>query len=253
MNKISVCIATYNGEKYIYAQLLSIIDQLLANDEIIISDDSSTDGTLKIIESFNDNRIRIFRGQKFKSPIFNFENAIKQSTGNYIFLADQDDVWLPGRVQKTIDLLTIDNCKMVLLNGYIVDENLNLLKGTLFDDRKPSRSVFKNIIKNSYTGCCMAFTADIKKFILPFPKNIPMHDQWIGLVCGFFFNTGFITEPLLYYRRHDSNASFTGGKSNFNIFTQLTFRIRVLYALLKRILCIKFVGLRLEKKVINKN
>ena len=89
---ISVCMATYNGEKYIEEQLKSILSQLGENDEVIVSDDSSTDNTLAIVESFNDVRIKIFPNNKFHSPIFNFENALKQATGDYIFLSDQDDV-----------------------------------------------------------------------------------------------------------------------------------------------------------------
>ncbi|MDE5758415.1 MAG: glycosyltransferase, partial [Allobaculum sp.] len=91
---ISVCIATYNGERYIETQIRSILDQLNEDDEIIISDDSSTDRTLDIIRSLNDSRIKLFAGNKFHSRTFNFENALKQATGDFIFLSDQDDIWL---------------------------------------------------------------------------------------------------------------------------------------------------------------
>ncbi len=90
--KISVCLASYNGEKYIAEQLESILKQLGERDELIISDDSSTDQTLAIIDRFHDRRLRVFPGNSFYNPIFNFENALKQATGEVIALSDQDDV-----------------------------------------------------------------------------------------------------------------------------------------------------------------
>ena len=91
---ISVCIATYNGEKYIEEQIASILPQLKENDEIIISDDYSTDNTIQVLTKINSKKIKIFKNQGEKGYTSNFENAIKQAKGNYIFLCDQDDVWL---------------------------------------------------------------------------------------------------------------------------------------------------------------
>lgn len=90
---ISVCIATYNGEKFIKQQLTSILEQLAPADEIIVSDDNSKDNTRNIIEELNDGRIKIIDGPGMSSPTKNFEQALKHAKGDYIFLADQDDVW----------------------------------------------------------------------------------------------------------------------------------------------------------------
>jgi len=100
-NKISVAIATYNGEKFIQRQLQSILEQLDENAEIIISDDGSSDNTLTVIKNFNDKRITVLRNPE-KGLIKNFENALKHTTGNIIFLADQDDVWVKGKVTTMI-------------------------------------------------------------------------------------------------------------------------------------------------------
>ena len=100
--KFSVCIATFNGEKFIKEQLDSILCQLGVDDEIIISDDSSVDQTISIIESYKDKRIKIFVNQKFSSPIYNFENAIMKSRGDFIFLSDQDDIWQSDKVEKML-------------------------------------------------------------------------------------------------------------------------------------------------------
>lgn len=95
---ISVCVATYNGEMYIRQQLQSILCQLADSDEVIISDDGSTDGTLTVIREINDKRIRLIDGPRRQSPTLNFENALRQAKGDHIFLSDQDDVWKPEKV-----------------------------------------------------------------------------------------------------------------------------------------------------------
>ena len=102
---ISVCIATYNGARYIGEQLASILKQLSAEDEVVVSDDGSTDGTLDIVRSFNDRRIRIVDGPRRHSPTLNFEWALRNAKGEYIFLADQDDVWLPDKLKAATDML----------------------------------------------------------------------------------------------------------------------------------------------------
>ena len=93
-NYHSVCMATYNGEKYIAAQIISILAQIGPDDELIISDDGSTDKTVEIIKTFRDPRIKLYQDHVFRDPIKNFQHALTKSSGRYIFLADQDDVWM---------------------------------------------------------------------------------------------------------------------------------------------------------------
>ena len=115
---ISVCIATYNGEKYIKAQLESILAQIGQDDEIIVSDDNSTDNTISEIESLNDNRIKVKKNRKTikkesQHKVFqlmdkirlNFENALVEAKGDYIFLADQDDIWKEDKVKSILKML----------------------------------------------------------------------------------------------------------------------------------------------------
>ena len=102
---ISVCIATYNGERFIREQIDSILRQLSSDDEIILSDDGSTDDTISIINSIDDKRIKIIEGPRKHSPTPNFECAMKESKGDYIFLAVQDDVWKPNKVEVCIKWL----------------------------------------------------------------------------------------------------------------------------------------------------
>ena len=234
---ISVCMATYNGEKYIEAQLISILSQIDKNDEVIISDDSSTDKTIEIIKSFNDSRIKIYDNQKFKSPTFNFENALKHATGDYMFLSDQDDIWVENKVEMIINALEEND--LVLSDATIIDEHGKQI-GDFFYAINGSRKGFvKNIVKNSYLGCSMAFNRKVLDKALPFPKDIPMHDWWLGLVAEIYGKTYFIKEPLIRYRRHGNNASPTGEKSHYSFSQKIGFRIPMLKSLFLRYMNVK--------------
>lgn len=172
---ISVCIATYNGEKYIGEQIASILKQLNANDEVIISDDGSTDATLSIIKTFQDPRIRVILGPQKHSPTLNFENVLHHAQGDYIFLSDQDDVWKTNKVATCMKWLQKYDC--VISNAEVTDEHLNILFPSLFKLLHVSKNKIYNAFwKNGYTGCCMAFTRCVKDAALPFPKDIPMYD-----------------------------------------------------------------------------
>lgn len=230
--KVSVCIATYNGGKYIREQLESILCQLDVNDEIVISDDSSTDCTIKIIESFGDNRIRLFTNQAFHSPICNFENAIGQATGDYIFLCDQDDIWLPSKMERM--LFYLSKYDLVVSDCKVVDKNLNIVEQSFFSVMTSGRGRWKNFFKNTYLGCCMAFKKEILNYVLPFPKKIAMHDIWIGLSVEWSGRSFFLNEPLMLYRRHGENASFGGGKSQYSLFYRIQYRFQMLYFLCQR-------------------
>ena len=181
MNKrVSVAMATYNGEKYIYEQIRTILDNLKENDELVISDDSSTDKTIEIIKGFNDKRIKLILGPK-KGIKQNFANAIQNTTGNYIFLSDQDDIWEKNKVDKVIKCFENNNFLLIQHDALIIDENGNIIFDSFAKHRKVKIGIIKNIIKNSYHGCCIAFKKELKDKVLPIPNNIYLHDQWIGL------------------------------------------------------------------------
>lgn len=220
MQKISVCIATYNGEKYILKQLQSIIPQLSEEDEIIISDDSSTDGTIEIIKKIPDNRIKLFEGQTFRSPIRNFEFAISKASNSIIFLSDQDDLWHEEKVSLMMKELQTND--LVVCDRAIIDENDNLILPSYFK-AFPFRSkpgIMRNLWRHSYAGCCMAFNKKILTKALPFPKKVEFHDFWIGFVGNLFYKVKFVHKPLTLYRRHDNNVSFGAQLKSENSLTQ---------------------------------
>lgn len=224
--RISVCIATYNGERFISQQMKSILKQISPHDEIVISDDSSTDRTLEIIRAINDPRIRIFDGNSFKSPAFNFENAIFKAEGDIFFLADQDDVWADDKVQVTLEYLkTYD---LVVSDCTVCDEFLNVVAESFFKLNGSSKGIIHNFFRNGYLGCCMAFRRNILTKALPFPKDIPMHDIWLGFVAEMYYKSYFIKKPLVAYRRHGNNASPTAEESKYSFFKKIKFRLTLL-------------------------
>ena len=210
MKKIinSIAMATYNGEKYIKEQIESILENMDICDELIISDDGSTDNTVEIIKQYTkkDKRIKYYEGPKCGVKQ-NFMNAISHTNGKYIFLSDQDDVWAKDKIKKIDKILEETDCNVVVHNAYICDEKLNIYKKTFFDFRNSGTGRLRNIYKNTYIGCCMAFKRELIDKILPIPNNIEMHDQWIGMLGEKYGKNIFIDECLIKYRRHGNNVS----------------------------------------------
>ena len=228
---ISVCMASYNGGKYIREQLESILSQLPSDVEIVIADDGSTDDTLQVVESLNEPRIRMLPAEKHLGVIYNYERALLASKGEIVFLADQDDVWLPGKVEKV--LAALNGADLVTHNAWMLrpSESSWTRSGKLNDIRAYKSGVVGNWWKNSFTGCCMAFRRNVLDKALPFPKNLPMHDQWLGIVAEKFFKVKFIDEPLVEYRQHSTNATHIGN-SPAGVFQKIKWRLDLLKAII---------------------
>ena len=231
--KISVCMATYNGEKYIKEQLESILSQIGEHDEVIISDDSSTDNTVEIINSFNDCRIKIYKNTKEKGYTRNFENALEKANGDVIFLSDQDDVWVENKVNKIIKIL--EKYDFVVSDNNIVNENLEVISKSHFEVYKTSKGFIRNLLLPRYVGACMAFKKNVLQKSLPFPSNAKLsaHDYWISLIAEMYFKCYKLDEQLLLYRRHGANASSGGKKSKNSLGHKLKVRIYTLIQLIK--------------------
>lgn len=208
--RISVAMTTYNGEAFIREQLDSILLNLTEEDEIVISDDGSLDDTRHIVEEYKKEHgnIRLVDGPG-QGVIANFEHAIGMCKGEYIFLADQDDVWKPDKVEKVLGAFGKHDYHLVIHDAEVVNEDLSsVIMDSFFAHRSSKPGVIANLVKNRYMGCCMAFRRDLTESILPIPRNIPMHDQWIGLVSDRIYGKScFLQEKLLLYRRHEHAVS----------------------------------------------
>lgn len=228
MKRISVCMPLYNGEAFLEAQLRSILSQLDESDEVIVSDDGSTDRSRQIIADLADARIRIITGPGRGNPTYNVENALKAALGNYIFLADQDDVWLPGKVARM--LAALKQADLVLHDCSVVDAELNMLAPSFFALHGTKPGFWANWWRNHFLGCCMAFRKEVLHKALPFPQPLPMHDSWLGLVASAWFTVALVHEPLLRYRRHGANASTTSAASGSSLWQKLVHRWWLLQA-----------------------
>ena len=213
--KISVLLPAYLGERYLPAQLDSILPQMGPSDELIISDDSPPDkpATWALAEQYaaKDRRVKVLRGPG-RGVIRNVEFLLGQAKGEYIFLSDQDDVWLPRKLEKARSALEA-GALLAMHDATLTDADLHPTGRTLFEERGAGAGTAKNILRNGYTGCCMAFRREFLAYALPFPKHIPMHDQWLGLLAERHGEVVWITEPLLLHRRHESAQTIRGGSA----------------------------------------
>jgi glycosyltransferase involved in cell wall biosynthesis len=229
---VSVCMATHNGEKYLRQQIDSILTQLGEGDELIVSDDNSVDETNVILKSLNDPRVRILGSMKFGTPSKNFEYTLRQCKHPIIFLSDQDDVWHGSKVEEMKNALK--SCDLAICDCRVVDENLNPIYDSFFQHNRSRAGFLKNFMKNSFIGCCMAFRRTVLEKSLPFSENIPLHDQWIGLVAERHFNVRFIPQILVDHRRHSKNYSSTGESSENSLGEKIKLRFHLAKELLDR-------------------
>jgi len=232
---VSVCMATYNGERFIYEQLDSIIKQLTSKDEIIIVDDCSTDETIKIIERFNYDNLLIYENDKNEGVNYSFGRAISKATKDIIFLSDQDDIWTGGRVKKMLERINQSGCALISSNFHSIDDQ-GLDFEFLVDGAHPinSNKHLKNIIdifigKTNYYGCAMAFKKEIVSLICPIPSYVESHDLWVALVGNLIKSNLHIDDVSLLKRAHDNNATETNRK----LFQKLWSRVIFLRSILE--------------------
>ncbi len=242
---VSVCMATYNGEKFIKKQLVSILDQLDQHDELIIVDDCSEDNTVKFIKSFNDNRIKLHLNKTNHREIYSFNKAISCSKNKFIFLSDQDDIWIDDRAK--IMKKNIKNFNLVSSNFFWIDENDKKIEIN-YDGVKSEKSkkYTSNIIdifrgKTNYYGCAMAFHSDLKKIIYPIPNFVESHDLWIAKCANIYRRNIHIDEKTLLKRNHQNNTTSTISTRPLylKIFSRIIFIISI-FIILSRILKLKF-------------
>lgn len=212
---ISVCMATYNGARFIKEQIESILTQLSDDDEVIVIDDCSSDNTIEIIKGLGDNRISIYSNNTNRGHVFSFGRAISLSNKEIIFMSDQDDIWIKGRVALMLEAFkTDDKVLLVSSNSEFIDTNGNLINHFNVDgvlkvsSKKYAKNIFDIILgKTNYFGCAMAFRKELKSYILPVPSYVESHDLWIALAANLYRRNEHIDEPTLQRRIHGSNAS----------------------------------------------
>jgi len=232
--KISVCMATYQGERYLKEQVESILSQLKPDDELVVSDDGSTDGTLRVLDEFADARIRVFSNPTNLGYSKNFESALRRATGDIIFIADQDDVWLPDKVATMSQALELHD--LVVSDVAIVDADLTETHPSHFQVFGTRSGFLPNLLHTRYIGAAMAMRRRVLDLALPLPprSSLCAYDYWIAVVAELYFDVGLVERPLMLYRRHGQTASNGGERSGFSVARQLAVRVYCLAHLATR-------------------
>jgi glycosyltransferase involved in cell wall biosynthesis len=213
---ISVALCTYNGERFLPRQLASIAEQTRPPDEVVVCDDRSTDRTVEILRDFATSvrfPVRIIENEQTLGSAKNFEKAIQLCTGTLIALSDQDDAWQPHRLQRSEqELLTHPAAGLVFSDGEIVDDQdrptgKRLWQAFSFtEDRRNALMAgdYELLVKYRFvTGATVMFRSTLRSRCMPFPSEY-IHDEWIAAVVAVFSDLRAIEEPLIRYRRHES-------------------------------------------------
>lgn len=219
---ISVVIATYNGEKYIEAQLRSVLSQSMSPEEVLIFDDGSTDSTVEVVSRFIEengcNGWRLFLNEENKGYCKNFLEGALKASGDYVFFCDQDDVWLPDKIKETVNALRNDEellavcCAAEVIDGdgNVIDVPKNI--GVFFDKDDgsilpftPTQFVGRSFVR----GCSVGFKREVLGFVTPMElKGLLSHDWLITFTAALLGRCAVLNRRLLKYRCHGENTSF---------------------------------------------
>ncbi|MCH4184186.1 MAG: glycosyltransferase [Eggerthellaceae bacterium] len=208
LKTVSVAMAVCNGEPYLSQQIDSILSQLSAKDELVISYDSSSDHTLNIVMNYaeKDKRITIVKDKR-SGVVENFNNALAHCKKDIVFISDQDDIWLPDKRSKIVKVLEDTQADLVIHNAVNVDSRNRPISRPLFEEYSIRAGALRNFIKPRYSGCCMAFPISSLKVIFPMPLSVVNYDHWIGMLCELFGTVVFDDDILLHHRIHDNNLT----------------------------------------------
>jgi glycosyltransferase involved in cell wall biosynthesis len=234
--RVSVVMASFNGERFIREQIDSWLSILADNDEVVVSDDGSYDKTRHIIESINDIRLRLLPHGPRLGYQKNFERAIFAARGRFIFFSDQDDICLPDRIRLSVEGLAKYAC--VVGDAFVVNEQLQEVHESFFRLRKAGKfSALGLFIRPSAIGATMACSREFVVSAMPFPSSVP-HDQWLSILAAIKGQLFVSTQPFILYRRHPGAVSCSGNVSSRNYIKRI--KERVLLA--KSLVCRKIIG-----------
>ncbi|MDN3481500.1 glycosyltransferase [Arthrobacter sp. APC 3897] len=208
--RISVCLAAYNGAAYIEEQLRSILPELGDSDEVIVVDDCSSDGTGTVVRELADPRIRLLHNEQNLGQVKTFERALGEATGDFLFLSDQDDIWLPGRVDRMLkaleeDLVVVSNCR----HFGAPPGRFHQIRLRAADSRRHAANVLGIVVGyRLHWGCAMAMRAEFLNQALPFPGYMrESHDQWLAMAGNLAGSIRYLEEDTVLHRLHSDNVT----------------------------------------------
>ncbi len=213
--RVSVCMATYRGAAFVEEQVASILAELGPDDELVIVDDASPDETADVIAAIEDPRVRLVRATANRGYVRTFEEAVRLSRGDYIFLSDQDDVWIPGRVELMLGALA---------GSRVVASNFDMLGGgprpwirplRSSDSRRHLANLAATLVGvRAYYGCAMAFRRDAAALFTPIPSYVrESHDLWLAICGNMSGSITHLDESTIHRRLHEENQTPAGWRS----------------------------------------
>lgn len=220
-------LAVYNGEKYLKEQLKSLLDQTVKDIKIVIRDDGSTDNSANIIKAYCEqypDKILSLGGAPTGSAKQNFAELLKNTDSDYIMFCDQDDVWLPQKIEKTLAAMQTaegengETPVLVHTDLKVADSNLDIISASFFDFQKLNQSNItlpKLLVQNYVTGCTVMINRALKEKCGEIPRECIMHDWWLALVAVLFGRLICIDEQTMLYRQHSDNQ--VGAKAAYGI------------------------------------
>ena len=222
--KITILLSTYNGAKYLKNQIDSLMSQSYDDFRIIARDDGSSDESYAILKSYD--KIEIVDSRQNLGAKGNFaellEYAVKHTDAEFFMFCDQDDIWEPEKVEKSLQKMQElekfypDTPLLVHTDLHVVDENLHLLDNSFwhYQNLDPSKdSLNRALMQNIVTGCTMMINRKLALLSFPIANEAIMHDWWIALVATQFGKIGFLDEQTMMYRQHSNNDT---GAKKFN-------------------------------------
>jgi glycosyltransferase involved in cell wall biosynthesis len=247
---VDILLSTYNGQRYIREQLDSIVAQTFSAWRILIRDDGSSDDTVRTIQkhsAYAQGKIHLLESKKENlGASLSFARLLEHSNAEYVMFSDQDDVWLPEKIARTIGKLREmeerhgrNTPLLVFSDATVVDKELNVVAPSMWSYQNSDPEIVKRLnrllLMNPANGCTMMFNRALIRRALPIPREALMHDTWLGLVASAFGKVGYLPEPTLFYRQHDKNESVTkkwglnyvlaqlrtlGAAKNYNLLTR---------------------------------
>lgn len=212
MERVDILLATYNGEKFLGVLLDSILKQTHRDFSLLISDDCSSDSTVKILREYaaKDERITLFLQEKNLGFVKNFEFLLTKSTAPYIAFADQDDLWDVNKIETMLSVLKTSGKSLAYCDMRRIDENGEVISQSWFKSKSYPRLSGTNIsgsaVRHFSAGCSQLFTDSVKRRMLPFKDDVFAHD-WISIFCATeLMGIIFIPSPLMGYRAHSANV-----------------------------------------------
>lgn len=203
---VSIALCTYNGGRFLSQQLDSILTQTYRNLEIVIVDDCSTDNTIDIVAQYaqKDNRIKFYRNENNLGFNKNFEKTVRLTNGDYISISDQDDIWLPGKIETLVK--NISNNWLIYSKSVFINEKNEVMPGQMLNESGVVPLNYKGILlANFITGHTMLFKQEFVDYFLPFPEK-GFYDWWIGFVALYHHKAVFLNEILTQYRIHEASV-----------------------------------------------